>query len=106
MALVACLCAAALLASVLPANVGMRTGGGSEGVEIGGGLLAALVMGLAVAGLYAVGAAEYIVAPPAPFLKWTLVPLLPLALVVVVAAVAVARWGRRPTAGWRGCGFR
>ncbi|WP_218578857.1 Hsp70 family protein [Phytohabitans houttuyneae] len=100
LAVVACLCAAALLASVLPVNAGMRTPSGSDGVQMGGGLLASLVIGLAGAGLYAVGAAGYIAAPAAPFLKWAIVPLLPLAVVVAVAAIAVARWGRRPAVGW------
>jgi Hsp70 protein len=98
-AAVACLCAAALLASVLPTASGIRKPAGA-GVRMAGGLLAAAVMGMAVAGAYAVGGATYMTAPVGQYLRWAVLPLLPLLAVVVLIAVVVARWGRGPAVGW------
>jgi hypothetical protein len=98
-AVVACLCGAALLASVLPTASGTQRPAGA-GVQMAGGLLAAAAMGVAVAGAYAVGGATYMTAPVGLYLKWAVLPLLPLLAVVVLVALLVARWGRGPAVGW------
>jgi hypothetical protein len=103
-AVVACLAAATFIASALPASA--RAGGFSglpaRGQPIGTALLAATAIGLAVAGLYAVGGAIYFDLPNGPFLRWALLPALPIAAAAVVSAVAATRWGRVPVAGWHG----
>ncbi|MCW6004281.1 Hsp70 family protein [Micromonospora sp. CPCC 205371] len=102
MALLACLCAAALLASVLPLQPDSGRQAGSDGVQMGGGLLVAAGMGMAISALYAVAGSVYMTAPYNPYLRWALLPQLPLVAVVVVVALLAARWGRRPSAGWHG----
>jgi hypothetical protein len=100
LALVACLCLAVNFGSVLPVNAGLNRPHGLDGTRMGAGLLAATVSGLVIAGFYAVFAAEYIMGPTGPFLRWTVPPLLPAAVTVVLAAAAIAGWKRRPAAGW------
>jgi hypothetical protein len=101
-ALVACLCGAALLASVLPAPPGVGGSSRSEGERMGVGLLAATALGVAICGLYAVGAALYLIAPTGPFLRWALLPVAPVAAVAVVAGVVTVWLGRVPAEGWQG----
>jgi hypothetical protein len=98
-AVVACLCGAALLTSVLPTAAGPRRPP-NAGVQMAGGLLAAAAMGVAVAGAYAVSGATYMTAPVGPYLRWAVLPLLPLLAVVVLMALLVARWERVPAVGW------
>ncbi len=101
-ALVACLAAATLIASTLPATD--RTPQGAEPAEptqqIGTGLLAATAAGLAVAGLYAVGGSVYFDLPTGAFLRWAILPILPIAATATVTAVLAARWRRIPPEGW------
>ncbi len=101
-ALITCLAAATLIASTLSATD--RSGPGGESAEptqqIGTGLLAATAAGLAVAGLYAVGGSVYFDLPNGPFLRWAILPILPIAAAVTVTAVLAARWGRIPPEGW------
>jgi len=98
--LVACLCAATMIASVLPMAAGPHDPAGSDAGQLGGGLLIAAGLGAAVAGVYAVAASLYFGAPIEAFLRWTLLPILPLLAAVVAVAALVARWGRRPAEGW------
>jgi hypothetical protein len=53
-----------------------------------------------VAGLYAVGGSVYFDLPNGPFLRWALLPILPIAAAVTVTAVLAARSGRVPLEGW------
>jgi hypothetical protein len=98
--LVACLCTATMIASVLPMAASPRVPAGSDGGQMGSGLLVAAGLGAAVAGMYAVGASLYFGAPIDPFLRWTLLPVLPLLATVVAVAALVARSRRRPAEGW------
>jgi hypothetical protein len=101
-ALVTCLAAATLIASTLPATDRSRSDGGSAQPtqQIGTGLLAATAAGLAVAGLYAIGGSVYFGLPNGPFLRWAILPILPIAAAVTVTAVLATRWGRIPREGW------
>jgi hypothetical protein len=101
-ALVTALAGATLLASTLPPPDRDSHGGGSGQAvpQIGTGLLAAAAVGLAVAGLYAVGASVYFDLPTGAFLRWALLPILPIAAAAVVTAVLATRWGRVPPEGW------
>jgi hypothetical protein len=102
-ALVAALCAATLIASTLPAQ---DRGPGRAGEpaqptqQIGTGLLAATAAGLAVAALYAVAGSVYFDLPNGPFLRWALLPVLPIAAAAATTAVLATRWGRIPAEGW------
>ena len=100
--LIACLCAATLIASILPfvtsPDAPQRSGGG----QMGSALLVAVAVGTSVAGVYALGCALLFEAPIEPFLRWALLPLAPLVIVVVTVALLAARWGRRPGQGWNG----
>ncbi|MGN9912691.1 Hsp70 family protein [Phytohabitans sp. LJ34] len=100
LAVVACLCGAALIASVLPYAVGPAGAAGSDGGQMAAGLLVAAGLGVSVAGVYAVGVSLYFRAPSGAYLRWALVPVLPLLAVVVAVAALAARWGRRPAVGW------
>ncbi|GAA4472964.1 Hsp70 family protein [Phytohabitans houttuyneae] len=97
---VACLSAATMIASVLPMPTHPRTPAGSDASQLAGGLLVAAGLGAAVAGVYAVGPSLIFGAPVEPFLRWTLLPIVPLVATVVAVAALVARWGRRPAQGW------
>jgi hypothetical protein len=101
-ALVACLCGAALLASVLPTHASARAPSRSDGERMGVGLVAAAALGLAICGLYAVGAALYLYAPTGPFLRWALEPVAPVAAVALVAGAVTVWLGRVPAGGWHG----
>ena len=100
--LIACLCAATLLASILPfvtsPDAPERSGSG----QMGSALLVAVALGTSIAGLYALGGALLFEAPIEPFLRWALLPLAPLVIVVVTVALLAARWGRWPAQGWHG----
>jgi hypothetical protein len=118
-ALITALVGATLIASTLPptqpslrSNEPARPTSGSKSVtksvtesmagsqQVGTGLLAAVVAGLAVAGLYAVGASVYFDLPTGGFLRWALLPILPIAAAATVTAVLATRWGRIPREGW------
>ena len=99
--LVAALVGATLIASTLPPPPrGSPAGSGQASQQIGTGLLAAVAVGLAVAGLYAVGASVYFDLPTGAFLRWALLPILPVAAAATVTAVLASRWGRAPREGW------
>src|SRR6266542_1391637 len=99
--LVAALVGATLIASTLPPPPrGSPAGSGQGSQQIGTGLLAAVAVGLAVAGLYAVGASVYFDLPTGAFLRWALLPVLPVAAAATVTAVLASRWGRAPREGW------
>jgi len=100
LALVACLCGAAVLAAVLPANTGVSGQPASEAVRMGGGLVVAAVLGSCIAALYGVGAAVYLSAPVGPFVRWALLCTLPLAAVAAGTGVLAAARGSVPAAGW------
>jgi hypothetical protein len=40
--------------------------------------------------------------PNGPFLRWALLPVLPIAAAVTITAVLATRWGRTPARGWHG----
>ncbi len=99
--LVAALVGATLIASTLPPPPRGSPAGSAQGSQqIGTGLLAAVAVGLAVAGLYAVGASVYFDLPTGAFLRWALLPVLPVAAAATVTAVLASRWGRAPREGW------
>ncbi|GAB3076313.1 hypothetical protein GCM10027186_35910 [Micromonospora schwarzwaldensis] len=99
-ALLACLAAGTVLGSLIAARSptsDLRTEGGRVSV----GILAALCLGTAIAGLYAVVAAQYFGLPVGgSFLRWALWPIVPLVVIAVVMAVVAARQSRRPHGGW------
>ncbi len=100
-ALVTALMAATLIASALPPERGLLASDpGEPAQQIGTGLLAAAAAGLAAAGMYAVGASIFFDLSTGPFLRWALLPILPLAAAAAVTAVLAARWGRIPREGW------
>jgi hypothetical protein len=103
-AVVACLTAATLIASSLGQYepVPKRSDPAADRGQIGTGLLAAVALGVSIAGLYAVGASAYFGVPTGPFLRWALLPVLPIAAAAVVTAVLASRWGKAPAAGWHG----
>jgi hypothetical protein len=102
-ALITCLAAATVLASTLPSQDRTPPPATSGDVgQIGSGLLAAVALGLTVGGLYAVGGSVYFDLPNGPFLRWALLPVLPIAAAVTITAVLATRWGRTPARGWHG----
>jgi hypothetical protein len=102
-ALITCLAAATLLASTLPSQDRTpQSGGSGDAGQMGSGLLAAVALGSAIGGLYAIGASVYFDLPNGPFLRWALLPVLPIAAAVTVTAVLATRWGRTPARGWHG----
>lgn len=72
----------------------------SPGDQVGNGVLAAAVAGLAISGLYAGFSALYFVVPMGSLLRWALVPVLPIAVIAVVVAFLAARRLRAPVHGW------
>ncbi|WP_328851280.1 Hsp70 family protein [Micromonospora globbae] len=99
MALLACLAAGTVLGSLIAArspSPGTRTEGGRVGI----GILAAVSLGTAIAGLYAVVASQYFGQPVGRFLSWALWPIAPIAVIAVAMAVVAARQWRAPHGGW------
>ncbi|MGK5741525.1 Hsp70 family protein [Micromonospora sp. URMC 103] len=98
-ALLACLGAGTILGSLIAAHSptpGTRTEGGRVSI----GILAAVSLGTAIAGLYAVVASQYFGLPVGGFLKWALWPIAPIVLMAVAMAVVAARQWRAPHGGW------
>ncbi|WP_416901344.1 Hsp70 family protein [Micromonospora echinospora] len=73
-----------------------RSGGG----QVGTGILAAVSLGVAVAGMYAIVGSLYLGLEVGPFLRWTLLPVAPVVVCALVAAVVAARGWRTPRGGW------
>ncbi|WP_244235853.1 Hsp70 family protein [Micromonospora inaquosa] len=99
MALLACLAAGTVLGSLIAARSptpGTRTEGGRVSV----GILAAVSLGAAIAGLYAVVTSQYFGVPVGPYLKWALWPIAPVSVMAVAMAVVAARQWRAPHGGW------
>ncbi|MEV4201958.1 Hsp70 family protein [Micromonospora globbae] len=99
MALLACLAAGTVLGSLIAARSptpGTRTEGGRVSI----GILAAVSLGTAIAGLYAVVASQYFGQPVGRFLSWALWPITPTAVAAVGMAVVAARQWRVPHGGW------
>ncbi|RAO30099.1 hypothetical protein ONO86_05652 [Micromonospora noduli] len=98
-ALLACLAAGTVLGSLIAArspSPSTRTEGGKVSV----GILAAVSLGAAIAGLYAVVTSQYFGEPVGPFLKWALWPIVPIVVMAVAMAVVAARQWRAPHGGW------
>ncbi|MFI6273075.1 Hsp70 family protein [Micromonospora zamorensis] len=99
MALLACLAAGTVLGALIAARSptpGTRTEGGRVSV----GILAAVSLGAAIAGLYAVVTSQYFGMPVGPYLKWALWPIAPVSVMAVAMAVVAARQWRSPHGGW------
>jgi hypothetical protein len=99
-ALITCLAAATVLAANIPATMRVSGRAAGPGAPIGTGLLVAVATGLSIAGLYAIAGSVYFGLPIDPFLRWTLLPQLPVAVAAVTAAVISARLRRPPPQGW------
>ncbi|MDG4807634.1 Hsp70 family protein [Micromonospora sp. WMMD1120] len=98
-ALLACLAAGTVLGSLIAARnptPSTRTEGGKASI----GILAAVSLGAALAGLYAVVTSQYFGEPVGPFLKWALWPIVPIVVMAVAMAVVAARQWRAPHGGW------
>lgn len=98
-ALLACLGAGTILGSLAAAH-SPTPDTRSEGGKISVGILAAVSLGLAIAGLYAVVASQYLGQPVGAFLKWALWPITPTVLMAAAIAVVAARQWRAPHGGW------
>jgi hypothetical protein len=101
-ALVTCLASAVVIAAVLPVQDPLAVAGtpAGYGQQMGAGLLAACGVGLSVAGLFAIFGAVVMHWSNTPFLRWALLPILPIVAAVAVTAGLVARSGRMPAGGW------
>ncbi|WP_032716989.1 Hsp70 family protein [Salinispora arenicola] len=98
-ALLGCLAAGTVLGSLIAARSrtqDIRTEGGKVSV----GILAAVCLGAAIAGLYAVVTSQYFSLPVGGFLRWALWPIVPIAVLAMVMAVVAARQWRTPHGGW------
>ncbi|MGS2619784.1 Hsp70 family protein [Micromonospora sp. LZ34] len=98
-ALLACLGAGTILGSLIAAHSptpDTRTEGGKVSI----GILAAVSLGAAIAGLYAVVASQYFGVPLGGFLRWALWPITPIVVMGVAMAVVAARQWRTPHGGW------
>ncbi|MEU5726750.1 Hsp70 family protein [Micromonospora sp. NPDC047738] len=98
-ALLACLAAGTVLGSLIAAR-SPTTEIRSEGGKVSVGILAAVSLGVAIAGLYAVVASQYFRLPFGGFLRWALWPIAPIAVMAVAMAVVAARQWRVPQGGW------
>ncbi|MCI4066154.1 Hsp70 family protein [Micromonospora sp. R77] len=102
-ALVASLSAGTVLASAIAARTSL-TGGTSKpvspGVQMGTGILASASLGVAVAGMYAVVGSLYIGDSVSGFLRWALLPLVPIVAAAAAMALIAARQWRVPPGGW------
>ncbi|MEU7975209.1 Hsp70 family protein [Micromonospora sp. NPDC049089] len=99
MALLACLAAGTVLGSLIAAR-SPTPGTRAEGGRVSVGILAAVSLGAAIAGLYAVVTSQYFHMPVGPYLKWALWPIAPVSVMAVAMAVVAARQWRSPHGGW------
>ncbi|TDC37671.1 Hsp70 family protein [Micromonospora sp. 15K316] len=98
-ALLACLAAGTVLGSLIAARSptpGTRT----EGGRVSTGILAAVSLGAAIAGLYAVVSSQFFSQPLDRFLSWALWPIMPIVVLAVAMAIVAARQWRAPHGGW------
>ncbi|MEU9507136.1 Hsp70 family protein [Micromonospora sp. NPDC048170] len=98
-ALIACLSAGTLLGSLAAAHNPRPTTRSPAGT-VSIGILSAVSLGATIGGLYAVIAAQYLQMPVSPFLRWALLPITPIAVLALIAAVVAARQWRIPPGGW------
>jgi hypothetical protein len=68
--------------------------------QVGTGILAATAAGVAVAGLYAVVASLVLGVPAGSPLRWSLLPVLPVAVAALTVAWLAVRSRRVPAGGW------
>jgi hypothetical protein len=98
-ALITCMAAATLVAANLPPSSGpARTVG--VGGQVGTALLIAVAISLCIGGVYGVAGSVYFGLPVDPFLRWTLLPQVPIAAAAIVAAAVSTRLRRPPPNGW------
>ncbi|MEU6022584.1 Hsp70 family protein [Micromonospora sp. NPDC047134] len=98
-AVLACLAAGTVLGSALAS----RTDSGvplSPGAQVATGVLTAAWLGVAITGMYAVVGSQYIGTELGAFLRWTVVPVVPILLVAAVLALIAFRQWRTPRGGW------
>ncbi|WBB48440.1 Hsp70 family protein [Verrucosispora sp. WMMA2044] len=98
-AVIACLAAGTVLGSTLAA----RTDSGvplSAGAQVATGILTSAWLGVAVVGMYAVVGSQYIGTELGAFLRWTMVPVVPMLVVAMVLALIAFRQWRTPKGGW------
>ncbi|GAA4604149.1 hypothetical protein BJY16_004884 [Actinoplanes octamycinicus] len=88
--LVLCLAAGPWIGAALGRDAGIR-GRWDAAAQISAGLLTADAFGVTVAALYAVAAGLYLVAPFGEPLQWSLLPVLPAALLAAAVAVLIRR---------------
>jgi hypothetical protein len=104
MALVGCLAAGSVMSALTAGleRAGTRRAPVPPAAQTATGILAATAFGASIAGLYAVLGAAYTGGEMAPFLRWSLLPITPVAVAAVAIAVVAARLGRVPVQGWDG----
>ncbi|MFI2663415.1 Hsp70 family protein [Micromonospora carbonacea] len=98
-AVIACLSAGTLLGALAAAHSAehaTRSPGGTVSL----GILSAVSLGMGLASLYAVVAAQYLGMPVGPFLRWALLPVTPIVGLALVAAILAALQWRTPSGGW------
>ncbi|KUL39986.1 Hsp70 family protein [Actinoplanes awajinensis] len=88
--LMLCLAAGPWIGAALARDAGLRIRWDASG-QVSAGLLTADAFGVTVAALYAVAAALYLVAPFGEPLQWSLLPVLPAALLAGAVAVIIRR---------------
>jgi len=103
-ALITCLAAATLIASAIPPpDPGQSPHPAPPaGAQIGTALLVAvaIAISLSLAGLYAIAGSVYFALPNGPFLRWALLPQIPIAAAVIITAGLSTRLRRVPPGGW------
>ncbi|MEU8265190.1 Hsp70 family protein [Micromonospora sp. NPDC048999] len=98
-AVLACLSAGTVLGSLIAAH-SPTAEARSEGGKVSVGIVAAVSLGVAIAGMYAVLGSQYFKLPLGGFLPWALWPITPIVLIAVAMAVVAARQWRAPHGGW------
>ncbi|MFF5293025.1 Hsp70 family protein [Paractinoplanes globisporus] len=102
MALLCCLAAGSLLTVVTSGldRVAARSAPLPPAAQAATGILAAAALGAAIAGLYAVLGSLYLDTEVTPFLRWSLLPLVPVIAAVTAIAWVSVRLRRVPVGGW------
>jgi hypothetical protein len=94
--------AATLIAALLDHREPRTTPGSPPDSRITSGLVIAVASGLATTVLYALTAAAYFAYPVDSLLRWSLLPVLPIAVAAALAAALTWRRHTTPTDGWDG----